>query len=115
MNCGQAIETEWKWIATEMEIRLVSSMDKERRKIAMSGIKRTTHYFKNLMSNTEYSVWLRGINYKEKPHCYDLRWGFCSCDYYYSKAVEMSWEKIQLMTLAGIIWIFNNFSATGFP
>ena len=71
----------------------------------MSGIKRTTHYFKELMSNTEYSVWLRGINFKEVRHC-RTRWGLCICNYYYySKAVEMSWEKIQLMTLAGIICI----------
>lgn len=83
-----------------MEIRLVSSMDKERRKIAMSGIKHTTHYFKELMSNTEYSVWLRGINYEKGHDCYGWTWG-----YYYTKAVKMSWEKMPLMTLAGTICI----------
>ena len=105
LSCGRAIKTEWKWIATEMEIHVVSWVDKEIRRLVFRATKSTSYIFEELMSNTEYRVWLRGINFE------GVR--YCDCYYYYycfhcwhsndKSKVEMSWKKIQITTLAGII------------
>ena len=104
LSCGRAIKTEWKWIATEMEIHVVSWVDKESRRLVFRATKSTSYIFEELMSNTEYQVWLRGINFKERLHC-DCHYGYCfyCWDYNDKWKVKMSWKKIQITTLAGII------------
>ena len=88
-----------------MEIHVVSWVDKEIRRLVFRATKITSHIFEELMSNTEYLVWLRGINFEV------LKYKYCFYSYWpddWSTAkdknkLKMSWEKIQITTLAGII------------
>ena len=107
LSCGRAIETKWKWIAVEMEIHVLSSVDKEIRRLVFRATKSTSHIFEELMSNTEYLVWLRGINfevltYKHCFHPYHFWHDFSTIKRDKNK-LKTSWEKMQITTLAGII------------
>ena len=101
LSCGRAIETKWKWIAVGMEINVLSSVDKEIRRLVFRATKSTSHIFEELMSNTEYLVWLRGINFEvlTYKHCFHYFWH----DFSTIKRDKTSWEKMQITTLAGII------------
>ena len=107
LSCGRAIETKWKWIAVGMEINVLSSVDKEIRRLVFRATKSTSHIFEELMSNTEYLVWLRGINFEI------LKYKHCFYSYYFchdcstikrdKNKLKTSWEKVHITTLAGII------------
>ena len=80
IDCGRSIEVRWEKLPYRMEIHLSSTGDKTERNVSAPAFG-TTHIFDRLMSNMDYEIWLRAINYN----------------------YDGSWTKKHLKTMAGML------------
>lgn len=80
IDCGRSIEVRWEMLPYRMEIHLASTGDKTERNITVPAFG-TTHIFDGLMSNMDYEIWLRAINFN----------------------YDGSWTKKHLKTMAGML------------
>ena len=92
-----------------MEIRLVSSMDKRVQNFVFTERKTTSHIFNEVMSNTDYEVWLRARNYEYKCPYFYMYYGYCYPGLRYKSLVKEEWTKIKVRTVAGICGIITVF------
>ena len=106
-NCGSSIEVKWKWIGQTMENYLMSSVDRSGQKFVFSVPRalpsRTIH---GLMSNTDYEVWLRAVNYYYVHETSFFYW----YSTWYKKNDYGDWTKKQLRTVAGYHFVPTLFS-----